>query len=60
MDGKLFIYESTSRFNDIQRFQRELLQFGFDYINVKNHWKFTFIRAEKIKEQIKGNPEINF
>ena len=60
MDGKLFIYESTSRFNDIQRFQREILRFGFDYINIKNHWKFTFIRAEKIKEQINGNPEINF
>lgn len=60
MDGKLFIYESTSRFNDINRFQRKLLQFGFDFINIKNQWKFTFIRAEKNKEKIMGNPEINF
>ncbi len=60
MDGKLFIYESTSRFNDINRFQRELLQFGFDFINIKNQWKFIFIRAEKNKEKIMGNPQINF
>jgi hypothetical protein len=47
IDGKLHIYEATSRFNDRDRFAHELVDLGFSVVTVEDAWKFTHIYALK-------------
>ena len=50
LDGRLFLIESTSRFKDINQFKRQLIQFGFDHLSVKEMGKFTQIKCDKVKD----------
>lgn len=61
LDGGLFIIEATSRFKDLDQFKRQLIQFGFDYLSVKEMGKFTQIKADKVKDiDLKNNLELKF
>ena len=61
LDGGLFIIEATSRFKDLDHFKRQLIQFGFDYLSVKEMGKFTQIKADKVKDiDLKNNLELKF
>lgn len=50
LDGRLFIIEASFRFKDISQFKRQIIQFGFDHLSVKEIGKFTQIKADKIKD----------
>lgn len=50
LDGRLFIIEATSRFKDMNQFKRQLIQFGFDHLSIKEIGKFTQIKADKTKD----------
>ena len=50
LDGRLFLIESTSRFKDINQFKRQLIQFGFDHLSVKEMGKFTQVKCDKVKD----------
>ena len=47
LDGRLHIYEATSRFSDVDSFVSGLSSLGFGQISVTNEWKFTHIIASK-------------
>ena len=47
LDGRLHIYEATSRFNDREKFVSDLRTLGFSQIDVSDQWKFTYIVASK-------------
>lgn len=60
LDGRLFIVEASIRFKDIDQFKRQLIQFGFDHLSVKEIGKFTQIKADKTKDihpEFTGNLE---
>lgn len=61
LDGRLFIIEASIRFKDMIQFKRQLIQFGFDHLSVKEIGKFTQIKADKIKDiDVNFNGELNF
>ncbi|WP_224243163.1 zinc-ribbon domain-containing protein [Hyalangium gracile] len=47
VDGQLHIWEATSRFRDLQEFQRGIGRLGFEAVHAESRWKFTYIRASK-------------
>ena len=61
LDGRLFIIEASFRFKDISQFKRQIIQFGFDHLSVKEIGKFTQIKADKIKDiNINFDGELKF
>ena len=57
--GHSYIIESTSRFKDLENFKKQLEHFGF-MVTCKEMWKFTHIRAVKIKKKIDEELSLNF
>ena len=47
LDGRLRIFEATSRFSDRVQFASDLRRLGFGQITVEDEWKFTHILATK-------------
>jgi hypothetical protein len=47
LDGRLHIYEATTRFSDRSQFTADLKRLGFGQISVEDEWKFTHIIASK-------------
>ena len=47
LDGRMDIYEATTRFGDRDRFAADLRTLGFSRIEVNDSWKFTYIVANK-------------
>jgi len=47
LDGRLHIYEATSRFNDRNQFVADLRKLGFGQITAEDEWIFTHIIASK-------------
>ena len=47
LDGRLHIYEATSRFKDVESFKSGLSSLGFGQVSVNNEWKFTHVIASK-------------
>jgi hypothetical protein len=47
LDGRLHIYEATSRFTDRVRFTADLKSLGFGQVSIEDEWKFTHIIASK-------------
>jgi hypothetical protein len=47
VDGQLHIWEATSRFGDLQEFQRGLVRLGFETVHAESRWKFSYIRASR-------------
>ena len=47
LDGSLHIWEATSRFDDPERFVRELAQLGFKAFPPEERGSFTYIEARK-------------
>ena len=45
LDGRLHIYEATSRFTDREKFVADLRTLGFSQIEVSDQWKFTYLVA---------------
>ena len=47
LDGRLHIYEATSRFTDRVRFAADLKSLGFGQVSIEDEWKSTHIMASK-------------
>jgi hypothetical protein len=47
LDGRLHIYEATTRFGDRDQFAADLGRLGFGQVTVEDEWKFTHIVATK-------------
>ena len=47
LDGRLHIYEVSSRFTDRDQFAADLKTLGFGQISIEDEWKFTHIIASK-------------
>ena len=47
LDGRLHIYEATSRFSDRNQFAADLKSLGFGQVSIEDEWKFTHIIATK-------------
>ena len=47
LDGRLHIYEATSRFTDRDQFAANLKTLGFGQVSIEDGWKFTHIIASK-------------
>jgi ubiquinone/menaquinone biosynthesis C-methylase UbiE len=47
LDGRLHIYEATSRFSDRHKFAADLERLGFGQVTASDEWKFTHIVATK-------------
>ncbi|MBN4056311.1 DEAD/DEAH box helicase family protein, partial [Rhodothermus sp. AH-315-K08] len=60
IDGHLHIVEATSRFEDPEAFAASLSSLGFDVIDVRDLWKFTYIRAIKADREIVDDARLSF
>ncbi|WPB79521.1 zinc-ribbon domain-containing protein [Archangium violaceum] len=60
LDGHLHIYEATSRFSDLARFERGLARLGFDIVKTQPCWKFTHIHALKTSRKPDTVLRMNF
>ena len=47
LDGRLHIYEATTRFADRRQFAADLGRLGVGQVTVEDEWKFTHIVATK-------------
>ena len=57
----LYSLDPYIKFKDLDHFKRQLIQFGFDYLSVKEMGKFTQIKADKVKDiDLKNNLELKF
>ncbi len=54
LDGRLHIYEATSRFTDRDHFAADLKTLGFGQISIEDEWKFTHIIASKDRQNPKS------
>lgn len=52
LDGQLWIYESESRFKNVENFIQGLENAGFNIIENCVNWKFRFIRAIKSEDKL--------
>ena len=60
IDGQIHLFESTSRFTDLDAFVDGLKQLGFDQFAVEDRWKFTYIRALKARREPREDVTIRF
>ena len=54
LDGRLHIYEATSRFTNRDQFAADLKTLGFGQISIEDEWKFTHIIASKDRNSPKS------
>jgi len=60
LDGKLHIFEATSRFTDREAFVAGLKKLGFANIEVRDVWKFTHISALRSEREPAAEVELRF
>ena len=60
LDGKLHIFEATSRFTDREAFVTGLKKLGFANVEVSDSWKFTHISALRSEREPAADVELRF
>lgn len=59
LDGRLHIWEATSRFSDVDGFCRSLEAMGFEVARPKQKDRFTFISALKTRMEASSAVSLN-
>ena len=60
LDGRLLLWVATSRFDDPERFARDLARLGFDVSRVMEGAQFTEIQAIKVDREPEAGFELRF